>query len=107
MRMRCSTRDRDSFLVRTVRRGRLHEEFPGHFADEMPQMAIANTIDNAARDTAELVAPLPSLACASGNMTSATDTARAAKKNKIASYYRSEERRVGKSVDLGGRRSIK
>lgn len=87
MRMRCSDRDRDAFLVRTVRRGRLHEEFPGHFADDMPQMAIANTIDNAARDTAELIAPLPSLACASGNMSSAADTARAAKKNKIASYY--------------------
>lgn len=85
--MRCSGRDRDSHLVRLTRRGKLHEEFPGHFADSMPQMAIANAIDNAARDTAELIAPLPSLACASGNMSSAADVARAGKKNKIASYY--------------------
>jgi hypothetical protein len=87
MRMRSQSRERDSYLVRLVRAGKLHEEFPGHFADSMPQMAIANAIDNAARDTAELIAPLPSLACASGNMSSAADVARAAKKNKIASYY--------------------
>lgn len=87
MRMRNADRDRDSWLVRMTRKGRLHEAFPGHFADDLPQMAIANTIDNAARDTAELVAPLPSLACASGNMTSASDNQKAAKKNKIASYY--------------------
>jgi len=87
MRMRSQQRDRDSHLVRLVRRGKLHEEFPGHFADSMPQMAIANAIDNAARDTAELIAPLPSLSCASGNMSSAADVARAGKKNKVASYY--------------------
>lgn len=87
MRMRCSGRDRDSYLVRLVRRGKLHEEFPGHFADSMPQMAIANAVDNAARDTAELIAPLPSAACSAGNMATAADVARAGRKNKIVSYY--------------------
>jgi hypothetical protein len=87
MRARSSERDRDSYLVRQVRRGRMHEMFPQHFADDMPQSMVANTIDNAARDTSELVAPLPSLACASGSMASAADQTRAAKKNKIASYY--------------------
>lgn len=87
MRQRNVSRDQDSELVRIVRRGKLHEYFPGYFADDMPQMTIANAIDNAARDTAELIAPLPSLACAAGNMSSAKDVARAALKNKVASYY--------------------
>lgn len=87
MRMRCSERDRDQYLVRMVRKGRMHEVAPSHFADDMPQMAIANTIDNAARDIAEQIAPLPSLACASGNMVSQADVNRAGKRNKIGSYY--------------------
>lgn len=100
MRMRNADRDRDSWLVRMTRKGRLHEAFPGHFADDLPQMAIANTIDNAARDTAELVAPLPSLACASGNMTSAADNARAAKKNKVASYYWEKSRLALQNINF-------
>lgn len=87
MRQQCAGRNHDAYLVRMVRRGRMHELYPQHFADDMPQAMVANTIDNAARDTAELVAPLPSLACSSGNMSSASDATRAAKKNKIASYY--------------------
>lgn len=87
MRMRCSERDRDSYFVRMVRKGRMHELAPSHFADDMPQMTIANTIDNAARDIAEQIAPLPSLSCSSGNMASHADVVRAGKRNKIASYY--------------------
>lgn len=100
MRQRCFKRDQDSDLVRTVRSGRLHERFPGHFADEMPQMVIANAIDNAARDTAELIAPLPSLACASGNMQSAADVKRAGVKNKVASYYWEESRLSVQNIDF-------
>ena len=98
--MKCAQRDQDSHLVRTVRRGKLHEEYPGHFSDQMPQMTIANAIDNAARDTAELIAPLPSLACASGNMTSAADVARAGKKNKIASYYWDQSKLALQNIDF-------
>jgi hypothetical protein len=87
MRMRCSERDRDSYLVRMTRKGRLHEVFPSHFADDLQQMAIANTIDNVARDVSEQFAGLPSLVCSSGNMSSASDVSRATKRNKIASYY--------------------
>lgn len=85
--MRRVRRDRDADLVRIVRQGKLHEAFPNYFADDMPQMVVANAIDNAARDTAELIAPLPSAACSAGNMTSAADVRRAALKNKVASYY--------------------
>lgn len=87
MRQKRLSRDRDSELVRVVRAGKLHEMFPGYFADDMPQMTIANAIDNAARDTAELIAPLPSLACSAGGGTSQKDIARGTLKNKVASYY--------------------
>lgn len=85
--MRCSGRDKDSYLVRMTRKGRLHEVFPSHFADDLAQMAIANTIDNVARDVSEQFAPLPSIACSSGNMASQADVVRAGKRNKIASHY--------------------
>ena len=51
MRMRCTERDQDSYLVRMVRKNRMHEMYPQHYSDDMPQMMVSNTIDNAARDT--------------------------------------------------------
>lgn len=93
-------RDADINLVRAVRAGRMHELFPMFFADEMPRSMVANTIDNAARDTAELIAPLPSLACASGNMTSQADNVRAGKKNKIGSYYWDKSRLERQNLDF-------
>lgn len=92
MRQQCAGRSHDAYLVRMVRKGKMHELYPQHFADDMPQAMVANTIDNAARDTAELVAPLPSVACSSGNMNSSADASRSAKKNKIASYYWEQSR---------------
>lgn len=100
MRMRCTERDKDSYLVRMVRKGRMHELYPGHFADDMPQMTIANTIDNAARDIAEQIAPLPSVTCSSGNMSSQADVTRAAKRNKVASYYWDRSHLKRQNVDF-------
>jgi len=76
--------------VRLVRRGDIDMLFPDLFADDMPKSVVANLIDVAARNIAEKVAALPALACAAGNMVTATDEARATKKNKIGSYYWSE-----------------
>jgi hypothetical protein len=100
MRMHCVERDRDSYLVRMTRRGRLHEVFPSHFADDLQQMAIANTIDNVARDVSEQFAGLPSIVCSSGNMSSASDVARAGKRNKIASYYWDESDLERQNIDF-------
>lgn len=81
--------DRDSSMdiVRLARSGNIDRLHPELFADDIPKSTVANIIDTAARDTAEMVAPLPSLACTSGNMSTDADRKRAAKKNKIGSYY--------------------
>lgn len=87
--MRKLRHDRDQAveLVRSVRRGRIDEQFPMHFADDMPRSIASNFIDIAARDVAELMAPLPALACASRNMRTAADERRAGDKNKIGQSY--------------------
>ena len=100
MQSACSARDQEIALVRMVRRGKIHELFPQHFADDMPRSMVANTIDNAARDTAELISPLPALACASGNMNTSVDAARAGKKNKIGSYYWEKSRLQRLNLDF-------
>lgn len=87
MRNARAPRDRSIHDVRLVRNGRIEELHPDLFADDFPKSTVANIVDVAARDTAELIAPLPALACVSGNMHTAADKARAAKKNKIGSYY--------------------
>jgi tetrahydromethanopterin S-methyltransferase subunit F len=82
-----ASRDQTVDNVRLVRRGRIEELFPDGFADALPHSTVANMVDTAARDSAEMMSALPSLACASGNMATQSDETRAAKKNKIGSYY--------------------
>jgi hypothetical protein len=93
-------RDRSMENVRMVRRGRIDELFPDGFVDELPHSTVANLVETAARDTAEMMAPLPSLACASGNMATQADESRAAKKNKIGSYYWTESRLAQQMLDF-------
>lgn len=83
----CATRDREMGIVRLVRSGHIDQLMPDLFADDLPKSVTGNTIDVAARDTAEMMAPLPALACASGNMTSQADENRASRKNKIGSSW--------------------
>lgn len=85
--MAAADRDKEMMTVRRVRRGRMHELYPELFSDESSKSIVGNTIDVAARDTAELMAPLPALACASGNMRTHADEVRASNKNKVGSYY--------------------
>lgn len=87
MRSACRERDEEIQRVRLARRGRIDELYPDLFADDLPRSTIANIIDTAARDTAEMMSTLPSLACASRNMKSAADEKRASNKNKIGSDY--------------------
>src|SRR4051812_17026513 len=87
MEQSCSRRDREMDDIRQIRAGRIQDLYPDMFCDEIPGNIAGNIIDVAARDTAELMAPLPALACVSGNMVSNADAARAGKKNKIGSYY--------------------
>lgn len=85
-----ATRDKNMREVLAVREGRTAQIFPdlfpdaGDFAD---RSLAANMVDVAARDTAEVLAPLPTVVCNSG--TNASDKAQkfADKRTKIANNY--------------------
>jgi hypothetical protein len=85
-------RDERMHDIRLARAGDLDELAPGLFASNWPRPVVANFIDVAARDLASVLAPLPSLNCASGKMQSDADRRRAEKKNKIGQDYWSESR---------------
>lgn len=80
-------RDRAMDMIQLVRHGDIDRLFPDLFSDDIPKSVVANLVDIAARDLAEVMAPLPSLACASGNMRSDADRMRASRKNKIGYNY--------------------
>lgn len=89
-----TSRRRDERMrhIRLARAGDMDELAPGLFAANWPKPVVANFIDVAARDLASVLAPLPSLACASGNMETDADRRRAEKKNKIGADYWKESR---------------
>ena len=73
--------------VLQVRIGRSHSLAPDLFPDVWPKPIVANFIDVASRDLAELLAPLPALNCASGSMLSDRAKKFADKRTKIAHHY--------------------
>lgn len=87
MRETQSERDGRYNTVRLVRGGKMAQVFPQAFSDDFPHSVAANFIDVAARDLAELIAPLPTLGCSAGNATSRTAKDFATKKTNIGLYY--------------------
>jgi hypothetical protein len=87
LRNRYLDRDRAMDMVQMVRRGEIDRLFPDLFSDDLPKSVVANLVDVAARDLAEVMAPLPNLACASGNMKTDADRQRASRKNRIGYNY--------------------
>lgn len=87
--MRQEARARDSRMakVRRVRDGDMRSVWPDQFSDRFPQAINANFVDVVARDLAEVIAPLPTLACSSGTMKSEADKRRATRKNRIGSNF--------------------
>jgi hypothetical protein len=86
-----SDRDRAMREVTQVRAGQMSRLFPDLFPEEGPladKALAANMVDVAARDTAEVLAPLPTINC-SGNTAAVSDTARkfGEKRTKIANNY--------------------
>jgi hypothetical protein len=81
------TRDKAMDMVSMVRNGDIDRLFPDFFSDDIPKSVVANLVDVAARDLAEVMAPLPNLACSSGNMRTDSDRKRASLKNKIGYHY--------------------
>jgi hypothetical protein len=92
--MRARNHDRDDRMrsIRLVRAGNVDELVPGLFGSEWPKPVVANFIDVAANDLASVLAPLPSLSCASGAMQSDADRRRAERKNRIGYDYWRESR---------------
>ena len=65
---------------------------PGSMPDAWPRPIVANTLDTAARQLAENLAPLPSINCASGVMSSERAKRRVDKKTKVAYSYVTESK---------------
>ena len=91
-RLRAVHADRDQAMrdVTAVRQGKIASVFPELFPEDGPladKALAANMVDIAARDIAEVLAPLPTVNCVSGSQ--ASDKARkfAEKRTKIANNY--------------------
>jgi len=72
----------------SIRQGNIQQVFPGMFSDEFPKPMVANFIDIAARDVAEVIAPLPAFNCDTTDSISDRARRRADKRTMIASGYR-------------------
>lgn len=73
-----------------VRKGNLDQVFPGLFSPDYPKPMVANIVDVAARDIAEVIAPLPAFNCASSNMVSDRARSKADKRTMICAGYRDQ-----------------
>jgi len=71
-----------------IRQGDIQQVFPGMFPDEFPKPMVSNFIDVAARDVAEVIAPLPTFSCMTTNSTSDLARKRADIRSMIAAGYR-------------------
>jgi len=67
---RYSARDQRMADITSVRRGNMEAVYPDMFPEAMSKPMIANFVDVAARDIAELLAPLPSFNCPTLNTNS-------------------------------------
>lgn len=80
-------RDQRHQLVYDARTQKIDNIAPGTMPDAWPRPITANLIDTSARQLAESLAPLPSINCDSGTMTSERSKKFAAKRTKIAYSY--------------------
>ena len=92
--LRDKSRERDARWadVLEVRKGNINKVFPGLFPDDYPKPMVANFIDIAARDIAEVTAPLPAFNCNSTNAVSDRARQKADKRTMIAAGYRDQSR---------------
>ena len=87
MKHRAADRDNNMANVLAVRKGDMAQVFPDMFPSDMPHAMVANFVDVAARDLAEVLAPLPSINCSTTNVTSDRARAFADKRSMIANNY--------------------
>jgi len=82
--------DREARMQQTlaVRQGRMRDVFPDLFPEgPFDRGIVANMVDVAARDTSEVLAPLPAFNCASATNVSDTSRSFADKRTKIVNGY--------------------
>ena len=82
------TRDARWADLLAIRQGDIQQVFPGMFPDEFPKPMVSNFIDVAARDVAEVIAPLPAFNCDTTDTISDRARKRADKLTMIAAGYR-------------------
>jgi hypothetical protein len=88
MKSRYGDRDQRMQAVLAVRQGRMRDVYPDLFPEgPFDRGIVANMVDVAARDLAEVLAPLPSFNCASSKMVSDTAREFAEKRTRIVNGY--------------------
>ena len=87
LKQRYAGRDARMADILAVRKGRMVEVFPDLFPEGMNSTMVANFVDVAARDLAEVLAPLPSFNCSTTNSSSDRARAFADKRGMIANNY--------------------
>jgi hypothetical protein len=87
LKMRHAERDSRMQQIQAVRKGNMVDVFPEMFPEGMPHSMVANFIDVAARDLAEVLAPLPSFNCSTVSVANAKARAFADKRGMIANNY--------------------
>ena len=87
MKHRAAERDSNMKRILAVRKGELTSVFAELFPDGMNAPMVANFVDVAARDLAEVLAPLPSINCSATNVNSDKARAFADKRAMIANNY--------------------
>jgi hypothetical protein len=84
---RYAARDQRMRDVLSVRQGDISKVYPAMFSEEYPKPLVANFVDVAARDLAEVMAPLPSFNCSATNMVSDSARKAADTRTRIANFY--------------------
>ena len=84
---RYAARDQRMRDVLSVRQGDISKVYPAMFSEEYPKPLVANFVDVAARDLAEVMAPLPAFECSATNMVSDAARKAADTRTRIANYY--------------------
>jgi hypothetical protein len=87
LRERYAYRDQRMADVTAVRRGDMESVYPDMFPEGMSKPMIANFVDVAARDLAEILAPLPSFNCHTADITSSTAKKRASTRTMVVNHY--------------------
>jgi hypothetical protein len=87
MKHRAAERDSNMANILAVRQGKMVQVFPDLFPEGMDHAMVANFVDVAARDLAEVLAPLPSINCSAVNVSSDRARQFADKRAMIANNY--------------------